>query len=637
MLDHAVSISFNTLAPPIIHSTAPFDDGTMLFLQTAAPLELTTSIVVVFGIIIVALIFFMFELLPIDVTAIGIMLIVIILEPWTKISPEEGISGFSSKATITVLAMFILSEGIRRTGLLQRIGNKIVEYTGGNPFKQYSALIGVSGLTAGFINNTPVVAMMVPIVVNVAKKTRTSPSKYLMPVSYAAMMGGMLTVIGTSTNILASDVSARLIGHPFAMFEFTPLGLLVLLSGWLYLLTIGRHLTPERIKPEEELTETFEMARYLTETVVQDDSPFIGRTIGEVLERLGLDIDVVRMSRNGEAFIGPLDNKQFRAGDTLIIRANRDNLLEFMQLSGFRPATKVPVREQDLEADETGGRPIELVILSDSELVGETLQSLNFAENFNATVLAIRRGGEFFHDRIGEVRLRGGDTLLVQALDTAIQRLANDRRFIVTQEKEVPEFRTSKIPHVIVIVTAVVVLAALNVVPILVAALAGVLAMVITDCVRPSELYDAVNWDVIFLLAGVIPLGMALEQSGGAEYVAYRIVEYLHTLPPLMMLAAFYLLTALVTQVISNNASVVLMIPVAVNAATEIGGNPFSFVLAVTFAASTAMLSPVGYQTNLMVYGPGGYKFADFFRVGALLQILLALVTSAGIYFFWGI
>lgn len=611
-------------------------EPTVLRLTASVP-ELTMSIGVVFGIIAIALIFFVFELLPIDVTAIGLMVLVIVLEPWTQISPQEGISGFAAEATITVLAMFILSEGIRRTGILKVIGNTIIAVTGGDQLKQYAGLIGIAGSAAGFINNTPVVAMMVPMIIDIAKRTRTSPSKYLLPVSYAAIMGGTLTLIGTSTNILASDVSARLLDHPFSMFEFTKLGVLVLITGWLYLFTLGRVLTPERIKPAEELTEIFELSNYLTEVVVRDDSPFLGERVGEYMDRVGADVDILRMRRNGEPFAPPLDNKQFRGGDTLVIRANRQALMTFMDLSGFESVAAGRVREADLEDEVTGERLVEVVVLADSELVGETLHSLNFVERFDAVVLALRRGAEFIHDQLGQVKLRGGDTLLVQASEATIQRLSDNPHFVVTREPDEPEFRTAKMPLAIGIVAAVVLLAALDITSILVAALAGVVAMVMTGSVRPSEMYDAVNWNVIFLLAGVIPLGMALEQSGGAEYIALQLVTYMQALTPFLILMIFYLGTALITQIVSNNASVVLMIPVAVNVAAEIGANPFAFVLVVTFAASTALLSPVGYQTNLMVYGPGGYTFTDFFRVGAVLQLLLAVVTSLGVYFFWGV
>ena len=608
----------------------------LLAQATAAP-PLNTSMLVVLGIILVALVFFVTEWLPIDITAIGVMVLVMLLEPWTQVSPAEGISGFASTATITVLAMFIISEGVRRTGVLQMIGNKIVEWTGTNPGKQFAAVIGLSGSTAGFVNNTPVVAMMIPIVVNIARKTKTSPSKLLMPVSFAAMMGGMLTLIGTSTNILASDVADRLLGHPFSMFEFTGLGALVLVAGCLYLFFVGRHLLPERIKPEEDLTEEFELGGYLTEVVVREDSVLRGNTVGETLRTLDLDVDVVQMIRNGEAFPAPIANKQFRAGDVLLLRTNRETLLTLLDAQGLDPVVTTRITEEDIDIEEKGEVLIEVVLLSDNPILGETLQSLNFAQRYDGLVLAIRRRGELLYDRIDEIPLQGGDTLLVQASPQAVRRFNNNRTFVVIQEREETNFRTDKIYVALGIVAVVVGLAAFNVVPILLAALLGVLATVATGCVRPNEVYPAVDWSVIFLLAGVIPLGVALERSGGAAYLAHYMAEVATMLPPFGILLLFYLFTSLLTQVVSNNASVILMIPVAVEAAELAGADPFSFVLAVTFAASTALMTPVGYQTNLMVYGPGGYRFTDFFRVGAPLQAVLALVTCGGILWIWGV
>ena len=611
---------------------------TLILAQSVASAPvLTPSILVVFGLVAVALVLFASEILPIDVTAIGIMVLVILLEPWTNISPEEGVSGFSTSATITVLAMFILSEGIRRAGLLQMLGDKIIELTGGHPLKQFAAFVGISGTSAGIVNNTPVVAMMVPMITSIAEQTKTSPSKYLIPVSYAAMMGGMLTLIGTSTNILASDISERLLGHPISMFEFTGLGAVVLITGWIYLMTIGWRLTPERIKPAEELTETFAVESYLSEVVVGVDSPLIGQTVTGALTDLGMDLDVIKITRDGKAFSTPIAPKQFQAGDALIVRSDRDTLLRFIEMEGLAPSARARIGEKDFKVDETESSLIELVVLSDNQLAGQTLNSTRFAQRYDAIVLAIRRGGAFIHDRLDEVELKGGDTLLVQASENAVQRFTNDRSFMVVQEREELEFRLDKIPVALAIVAAVVLLAALDAVPILVSALAGVVAMVITGCLRATELYDAVDWSVIFLLAGVIPLGMALEQSGGADYLARLLVAQAEFLPDLALLFTFYLSTALITNVISNNASVILMIPVAVNVAELVGTNPFSFVLAVTFAASTSMMTPMGYQTNLMVYGPGGYRFSDFFRVGAPLQLLLAIVTSFGIYMIWGL
>ncbi|MFB6230554.1 MAG: SLC13 family permease [Salinibacter sp.] len=592
---------------------------------------------VVLGLIAIVLVLFITEVIPIDITALGVIVAVVLLEPWTGVGPTDGVAGFASPATITVLAMFVLSEGIRRTGVLRRLGNAIVAWAQGSFYKQYGALIGLSGGTAGIINNTPVVAMMIPMTTNIARKTKTSPSKLLMPISFASMLGGMLTLIGTSTSILASDVSARLLDHPFSMFEFTALGAIVLGTGLVYLMTVGHRLLPERIKPEEDLTDEFEMSGYLAEVVVTEESPLVGRTVRETLGQMELDLDIVQMRRDGEAFAAPLGPKEFRAGDVLLLRTNRDVLVELMDTQELEPVVRTKITEADFEIEAENEALVEVVLLSDNPLVGETLRSVTFAQRYDALVLALRRQGELLYDEIDAVPLQGGDTLLVQASGRAIKQFEQNRTFVVVQEEDEVSFRSEKLPLALGIIGLVVGLAAMEIMPILVSALGGVVAMVATGCVQPNEVYEAVDWSVIVLLAGLIPLGMAMERSGTAEYLAYGVTEMSAGLPAVALLLVFYVFTSLVTQLISNNASVILMIPMAVEAAQLTGANPFSFVLAVTFAASGALLTPIGYQTNLMVYGPGGYRFTDFLRMGAPLQLLLSIVTCGGIWMIWGV
>ena len=614
----------------------------VLLTGTVVP-PVTVNILVVFAIIAAALVLFITEPVPIDITAIGVMVALIVLEPWTQVDAATGVGGFSSSATVTVLAMFVLSEGIRQSGLINMIGAWIAETFGDSPFKQLLAVLGLSGGTAGFINNTPVVAIMIPMVTAISQKTGVSPSKLLMPVSFMAMLGGMLTLIGTSTNILASDVSARLIGEPFSMFEFTQLGLIVLLTGGVYLATVGRYLLPERIQIDDELIEGFEMTEYLTEVVVRDDSPLIGKTVTQSLEDLDIDADIVQLIRDDRAFTEPLGPKEIREGDVLVLRTDRGSLITLVDAEGLDLAPDAAVSEDQLTTEdetieaETEQNLVEVIISPEAPLIGETLETLNFRDRYDATVLAIRRGGRIIHARMDERRLRAGDTLLLQATEETIRRFSNDRNFVVGGRLTRPDFRTNKIPIAIGIIAGVVGLAALEVVPILVSALGGIVAMVATGCVKPNEVYSSVDWSVIFLLAGLIPLGVAMERTGAAEWLASVVVVSSGGLDAVIVLGLFYLFTALITNVVSNNASVVLMIPVAIDTAEAIGAEPFSFVLAVTFAASTAMLTPIGYQTNLMVYGPGGYKFTDFFRLGAPLQLILTVVTTLGIVYFWGV
>jgi di/tricarboxylate transporter len=626
----------------------------------------TTEALVVFGIVALALVLFVTELLPIDVTAIFIMVLLMILGPdgvvnLTRISTTEGISGFSNPATITVLAMLILSSGISRTGLVQILGRKMAAFAGENRNRQLLATIGVAGPVSGFINNTPVVAILVPVITDLAHAGKTSPSKLLLPLSYASMFGGMLTLIGTSTNILASDVSARLLGHPFSMFEFTSLGVVVLVAGSLYLATIGHRLIPERVPVEDDYVQEYAIEEYLTEVVVEPDSPLVGRTVGTAIAHVDFDADILQVVRDGDEFIEPLGNMRIRAGDVLRLRADRDTLQQLVDRDTLTLTGHPPRTGEELEPEsETAQTLVEVVIPRGSFLAGKSLASSTFRQRYDANVLAFRSRGETVRDHMDRRRIRVGDTLLIQAAPDSIDRLSDNEDFIVAHEPDEPHYRTEKIPHAVAIMLGVVgfaavpwasvggalagatgvgaftALGALSL-PILVTALAGVVAMVATGVLAPTELYDAVEWDVIFLLAGVIPLGIALEQTGGADILGALVAATGTLLPAVGVLWVFYLATGLITGVISNNASVVLMLPVAVEAASRIDANPFAFVLAVTFAASTAFLTPVGYQTNLFVYGPGGYKFTDYVRVGAPLQLFLSVVTVAGIVVLWGL
>ncbi|ELZ87401.1 arsenite transport protein [Haloferax elongans ATCC BAA-1513] len=606
---------------------------------------------VIFAIILLALLFFATEPVPVDVTAIGVMVTLMLVQPVSELFvslgllgapivffesyPGDALSGFANTATLTVLAMFILSEGVQRTGIIQLLGAKIASFTGDDELKQLGATVGVVSPISGFINNTAAVAILLPMVTDLAERGNTSPSKLLLPLSYASMFGGMLTLIGTSTNILASDVYSRITGEAaISMFQFTHLGVVVMVVGTIYLLTVGRRLTPARIEPRRDLTEEFEMAEYLTEVVVREDSPVVGQQVQTALVETDFDVDLLQLIRGDSVFLEPLGPKEIQVGDVFTVRTDRDTLVELLDVEGL-DLVPVTVTEDELELADEGQNLVEIVVAPGSSLVGETLTSASFRQRYNATVLALRRGGELIRRRMDNLPLRVGDTLLIQGTASSIERLDNNRNFIVAQEIERHDYRESKIPVAVGIVAGVVALAALDFVPIVVSALMGALAMVATKCLRPPELYDAVQWDVIFLLAGVIPLGIAMETSGAAALLAELVVMSGTVLPLLGVLGVFYFVTALLTNIISNNASVVLMIPVAIEAATTLGARPFSFVLAVMFAASTAFMTPVGYQTNLFVYGPGGYKFTDYIRVGGPLQLVLGIVTTLGVAYFF--
>jgi di/tricarboxylate transporter len=593
---------------------------------------------VVFGITLLALVLFVTEWLSVDVTALLVLVLLAALEPYTQITSREAIAGFSNPATITVFAMLVLSEGIRRTGLVQILGQWLSEFAGTSKSRQLGVTIGLPGTISGFINNTPVVALLVPVISEMGHKGDTSPSKLLIPLSYASMLGGTLTLIGTSTNLLASNISGRLLDHPFGMFEFTSLGLIVLIVGSLYLLFVGHRLLPERVKPREQYIDEYGMKDYLARLTVPEDSALIGETVNHVLEESRLDLELMHLQRNGQIFRPPIGAKQFSPGDDLVIRADRDTLDELMDATGLQLKPSTPV-ETDFGSKEAGRATelVEIVIPSGSSMVRKPLSECHLLEDFNGRILALRRNAEVLHTRLEDIPLQAGDTLLVQADPESIDAIDRGLDFLILKTEPREDYRYRKIPLAIAIMIGVVLAPSLGIASILLSALAGMVVMVLTGILKPSELYTSIPWNVIILLAGIIPLGMALEKTGGAELLGNLVAQSGNFLPTLLVLWVFYLATGVITSIISNNASVVLMLPVAVETANQLGAAPFSFVLAVTFAASTAFLSPVGYQTNLFVYGPGGYKFTDFFRIGAPLQFLLSIVSVAGIWMLWGL
>jgi di/tricarboxylate transporter len=608
---------------------------------------MNTGIVVVLGLIAIVLVLFVTELIPVDVTAIGLMVGLILLEPWTKVGPSEGVQGFSNPATLTVLAMFMLSEGVRRTGVVQILIRWLESFTGDSEGRSLFALFALAGPPSGFVNNTPVVAILIPVARKLARNVRVSPSRLMMPLSFISMLGGTLTLIGTSSTIIASDLSLRLIGQPISMFEFTHLGVILMLVGGLYMFTIGWQLIPDRVKSDENLVQEFEMEDYLTDVEVLDGSEFVGQTVREMIHGDTFDVDVSQVIRDGRSIRGNIDQITIQPGDVLVVRASRDTLNQFIEsvhleihgkedvLPEHIKEEAQPVETESAESVEDGLTLAEVVLLPTCPIVGQSVRQAGFRDRFHGTVLAIRRGGEVIRERMKNLELKAGDTLLVQTGPTTVNRISNTQGFVVTGTEVLEESRTERIPHALLIMTAVVVLPALNLVPIMVSAFAGVVAMILSGCLRMREAYEAVSWDIIFLLAGVIPLGLAMEKTGTDRIIADLILQSAPYLPSWGMLFLLYVITVSLTNLISNAAAVILMLPIAVTVAQSIGASAFSFVMLVTLGSATAFISPIGYQTNLMVYGPGGYKFTDFARVGLGLQVITGVILTIGALVFW--
>ncbi|ELZ29766.1 di-/tricarboxylate transporter [Halogeometricum pallidum JCM 14848] len=610
-------------------------------LGTTLPL----GVLVVFAVVLGTVTLFVTEAVPPDVTAIAVIVVLVALEPYTGVSATEGLSGFSSSATVTIMAMYILSDGIQRTGVVRRLGVEVAHLTRGSENRLLAAVIGLTGPIAGIVNNTPVVAVFVPMVTDLANEAGVSPSKLLIPLSYASMLAGTLTLFGTATNLVASGLSEELLGRPFGVFELTPLGVVVFLVGAAYLLTVGKWLLPARVPPGSR-TERYEVQSYLARVLVTSRSPLVDEFAQAVAEdaHRDLGLDVLDVVRGEEHFVAADSDRELESRDILTVRGDPATIQRFVEFASLRRLPRAAVTDAELDNPERSTL-VELVVPSESGLVGETVESARLRERYDATALAVRRaGGELVRDGIGATELRGGDALLMRTTERAAEFLTENDDFVVTNEafddvmaraREGGVTRTAVAAFVVLF--GVIALAAFDVLPIAIAALAGVVAIVVSGVLSPNEAYDAVNWNVVFLLAGVVPLGVALRETGAVALVADSFVVATAGLPPVVVLALFYLLTGAFANVITPVASVILFLPVAVSTAADVGADPFSFALAVTFAASTAFMTPVGYQTNLMVYGPGGYRFSDYVRVGAPLQLLLAVVTSVGIAAYWGL
>ena len=595
------------------------------------------AIVLTLSVLCLALVAFVFEWLPVDFTALMVAIVLMLLG---LVTPEQGIAGFGNTATITVMAMFILSAGVTRTGAIQVVRDLLIARGGKNVVRQILVMGLIVGPISAFINNTAVVAIFIPIIEDWCRKLGISVSKLLMPLSFASILGGTLTLIGTSTNILASGLSEQLGYGSFSLFQFTSLGAIVFFIGLAYIAFFAPRILPSRKKPRNgKIGQSYELDDYVTEVVVSPSSSLVGKTINESGIQRKFDIDVLELIHDGTHFPQPIGDKKIKPGDILIVRGSREVLLQIKDERSIEILPDVKFNQEDIQAElNTGEEKIgEILILSNSRLIGSTLKDLRFRQRYNGTVLAIRRGQELIRERLGKVPLRFGDLLLVQGPKQSFRGLQNSRELLVLEQRDVENLRIDKAKIAIGICLGVIAVSAFNLVPIMVSALAGVILMVLTGCLKPGEIYGAVRWDVIFLLAGLIPLSTAMDNSGATELLAQPLLLVSSHLSGYWILTFFYIITSLLTAILSNNAAVLLMIPLSIQVATSLELNPIAIMFAITFAASNSFMTPIGYQTNTMIYGPGGYRFVDFMRLGTPLSILLAVVTPALIIGLYGL
>lgn len=581
------------------------------------------SVLVILG---VAIWLFATEKFPVDLVAIMVLAALVLCR---LVTPAEGVSGFANPATITVAAMFILSAGLAKTGAVAAVGRALA-VVGVNRWVLLPATMLVVAALSAFVNNTACVAILLPVVLAVAAQKKIAPSKLLIPLSFASQFGGVCTLIGTSTNVLVSSMAVQAGYAPFSMFEMGQFGLILCGAGILYFLVAGQFLLPTA--GDTTLTETYQLGGYVTELRIMEQSPLIGRTVTEarVGERAGLT--VLEVLRGAEKITATHD-EPLRAGDVLLVRGDMKHVMAFKASQRLEIAPEFKLADQTLRARDL--HLTEALVAPNSRLVGQTLVELDFRRQFAAIVLAIHRHGEVLRDKLNAVRLQAGDALLLISAREDAARLRANPNFLVLDRVEETALRRRKAPVALLVLAAVVAVAALNIMPIVVAALLGCMALILTRCLTLDEAYAAVDWKVIVLLAGVLPLGLALEKTGTAQLLADQSLNLVGWFGPMGALAVVYIVTLVLTEIMSNTAAAAMMVPIALSTAMALDVSTRPFLMAVTFAASVNFATPVGYQTNLMVYTPGGYKFRDYLRVGIPLDILFTVLALYFIPKFW--
>lgn len=568
----------------------------------------------------VAAVLFVTEKLRVDLTAMCVLVTLLIFQ---LIKPEQALYGFANTATATVAAMFVLSAGLVRTGFVEWLARHLDRFAGKGERKLIIVLSITVALLSAFIINTATVAILIPVAVILAKTRKIAPSRVLIPLSFASQFGGVCTLVGTSTNILVNSMAVANELKRFHLFEFAPLGIILVVIGILYLAFFSRILIPKR-KGVDEQIDKYRLAGYLAEMRVTSGSSLIGKKWGALKNKDLKNIDLIKIIR-GDKATWRASTTKIREDDHLLLHGNANELIKMKDNYRLETKADTVIDDQQLRSDKI--EVIEALVPPRSRLIGQTLRGADYIRRFGCVVLAIQRRGKILRDRLVDIDFDDGDTLLLQCDKESVRRIMQSTDLIVTNELTELHLRKDRAVTALTIFISIILLAAFNIISILVAALIGAVAMVLGRCITIEEAYKAIDWKVIFLLGGIIPLGLALQQTGTATWLANAVMKPLIELGPLAVLACLYVTTAALTEVMSNNASAILLVPIALAAAEIMGVSARPFLIAITFAASTSFATPIGYQTNTMIYAPGGYRFFDFARIGVPLNILFWVIT----------
>ena len=590
---------------------------------------MTPQIALTLGIVAVAVVLFATEKLRVDVIA---MLVLITVALTGLVTPEQAFTGFANPAVITVWAVYIVSGALFRTGVADMLGGQIIRLAGHSEPRLIAFIMLICGTMSAFMNNIGATAVLLPAVIGISRQAKIPLSRLLIPLSFSSLLGGNMTLIGTPPNVLAAALLTERNLATFGFFDYTPMGMIVFGTGIVYMVLLGRHLLPQHTKIEDP-QEAYQIQKYVSEVRVVEGSKLDGQNL--FASRLGADYDfnVLFVIHEGTTKTAPQRSTILQAGDLMIVEGKLDNLMRAQKELGL--VIEAEHKWDWAEVQEEDFAVVQATLSPRSAIIGRTLRDIAFRDRYGFSALAIRRHGAVITERLRDVRLMFGDTLLLKGSKDRLVGLKEGNEFLLLEPVDLETRRRHKATWAVGIMLLILFLVTVGQLSVALAMVIGAILTVISNCQTMDEAYQSIEWRSIFLIAGMLPLGLAMEATGTARYLADLLVGGLGDLGPLAVLAGIYILASLITEPMSNAAATVLIVPIAIDIALGLNVDPRTFVLATVIGASTSFLTPVGHQANVLVFGPGGYRFTDYTRVGFPLNVVIFTVTMIFLPLLW--